>query len=65
VLHYGARLQAAAANSRQLPPENMLTCLADLFLQASCWLLAAGLALGWPPAISRSKAVFIVARVDS
>ncbi|KAI3437589.1 hypothetical protein D9Q98_000042 [Chlorella vulgaris] len=35
VLHYGARLQAAAANSRQLPPENMLTCLADLFLQVN------------------------------
>lgn len=33
VLAYAARLQAAAAASKQQPPENMLTCLAELFLQ--------------------------------
>lgn len=35
VLAYGARLQAAAAASKQPPPENMLSCLAELFLQVS------------------------------
>ncbi|PRW20845.1 Ubiquitin carboxyl-terminal hydrolase 3 isoform B [Chlorella sorokiniana] len=35
VLAYGARLQAAAAASKQQLPENMLTCLAELFLQVS------------------------------
>jgi hypothetical protein len=34
VLQYGARLQAAAMAAKQPPPENMLTCLAELFLQA-------------------------------
>lgn len=37
VLAYGARLQAAAAASKQPPPENMLSCLAELFLQVG-WL---------------------------
>ncbi|PSC77008.1 Ubiquitin carboxyl-terminal hydrolase 3 [Micractinium conductrix] len=35
VLQYAAKLQAVAAASKQPPPENMLTCLADLFLQVS------------------------------
>lgn len=33
VLQYAARLQAASAAAKQTPPENTLTCLAELFLQ--------------------------------
>ncbi|KAL4451497.1 hypothetical protein ABPG75_007159 [Micractinium tetrahymenae] len=35
VLQYAARLQAAAAATKQPPPENMLTCLAELFVQVA------------------------------
>lgn len=36
MLQYAARLQATAVATKQAPPENMLTCLAELFVQASC-----------------------------
>lgn len=45
VLLYAARLQAAAVATKQPPPENMLTCLAELFVQAS----APALGLTPPP----------------